>query len=87
MTTDVIVVTPNLGGSARALLPIGLDDGRTTTIGVWVPVERDVFRHIVDVGSGKLDQGLMQFDGRPRQAEGARTAVMRRQASSAAAGR
>ncbi|MFD7321783.1 DUF2199 domain-containing protein [Streptomyces sp. NPDC059875] len=64
LANDAVVVTDNLGGFARALLPIGLDDNRTTTIGVWVSVERDVFDHIVRVGRGELDFDEMQFDGR-----------------------
>ncbi|MFR0358379.1 DUF2199 domain-containing protein [Streptomyces sediminimaris] len=64
VANDAIVVTGNLGAFARALLPIALDDGRTTTIGVWVSVERDVFDHIVRVGRGELDFDDMQFDGR-----------------------
>ncbi|MCD0484821.1 DUF2199 domain-containing protein [Streptacidiphilus sp. ASG 303] len=64
VANDAIVVTDNLGGFARALLPIGLDDGRTTTIGVWVSVAHDVFAHIVRVGRGELDFDRMQFDGR-----------------------
>ncbi|MFI2432453.1 hypothetical protein [Streptomyces sp. NPDC018693] len=64
VANNAIVGTDNLGGFARALLPVGLDDGRTTTIGVWVSVEADVFRHIVRVGAGELDFDEMQFDGR-----------------------
>ncbi|MGW5128472.1 DUF2199 domain-containing protein [Streptomyces sp. NPDC004069] len=63
LVNDAIVVTDNLGAFARALLPIGLDDGRTATVGVWVSVEREVFAHIVRVGRGELDFDEMQFDG------------------------
>ena len=62
--TDQIVVTDKIGGFARALLPIGLDDGRTTTIGVWISVETEVFKHIVAVGRGELSYDQMQFEGR-----------------------
>jgi hypothetical protein len=62
--TDQIVVTDNIGGFVRALLSVGLDDGRTTTIGVWVSVEREVFKHIVAVGRGELSYDQMQFEGR-----------------------
>ncbi|MFF9352336.1 DUF2199 domain-containing protein [Streptomyces sp. NPDC014734] len=64
LVNDAIVVTDNLGGFARALLPIGLEDGRTATMGVWVSVEGNVFDHIVRIGKGELDFDEMQFDGR-----------------------
>ncbi|MFJ6565103.1 DUF2199 domain-containing protein [Streptomyces sp. NPDC091412] len=64
LVNDAIVVTDNLGAFARALLPIGLDDGRTATVGVWVSIEREVFDHVVRVGRGELDFDEMQFDGR-----------------------
>jgi hypothetical protein len=62
--SEQIVVTGNIGGFVRALLPIGLDDGRTTTIGVWVSVEADVFAHVMHVGRGELPPDQMQFEGR-----------------------
>jgi hypothetical protein len=63
VANDAIVVAQELGGFVRALLPIGLEDGRTTTIGVWVAVEPEVFHHVVEVGRGQLDYDEMQFDG------------------------
>ncbi|MFC8126302.1 DUF2199 domain-containing protein [Streptomyces sp. NPDC057302] len=62
--SDAVVITDNIGGFARALLPIGLVDGRTTTIGVWVSLDPEVFRHFMAVGSGKLPFDQMQFEGR-----------------------
>ncbi|MEE4541708.1 DUF2199 domain-containing protein [Streptomyces sp. V4-01] len=64
VANDAIVVAQDIGGFVRALLPIGLDDGRTTTIGVWVGVAPEVFAHVVTVGRGERDYDEMQFDGR-----------------------
>ncbi|MFJ1588631.1 DUF2199 domain-containing protein [Kitasatospora albolonga] len=61
---DAFVMTRDFGEFARALLPIGLDDGRTATIGVWVSVEKEVFGHLKKVATGELDFDQMQFTGR-----------------------
>lgn len=63
-SSDAVVATDNIGGFARALLPVPLTDGRTATIGVWISLEADVYVHVNKVGRGELDHTQLQFEGR-----------------------
>lgn len=64
--SEQTVVTRTLGGFVRALLRVGLTDGRTVSFGVWISIEPDTYDRFADAvhGTGGDARTDEVFDGR-----------------------